>query len=83
MEKITLEIYLPAALQSYDIQAPASMPISQLTVLAANALSQLSNLLFSADESSVLCSYETGKPIDIDMTIWGAGLRNGSKLMLV
>ena len=40
MGKLTVTVYLPAALREYDLTIPADLPLSQLTPLAAKALSQ-------------------------------------------
>lgn len=83
MNKLLIEVYLPAAQKSFDLLIPADMKVSQLTKLAAQALSQLSGALYAADDDSLLCDRESGRILDINMTAWNLGLRNGSRLMLI
>ena len=83
MNKLQIEVYLPAALRSFDVQIPANMTLAQTTKLVADALSQLSNSLYSAHSEPLLCDRDSGEILNINMTAWELGLRNGSKLMLI
>lgn len=83
MNKLTIEIYLPAALQTFDVQIPADMKLSQITQLVSESLAQLSGSLYSADTFPLLCDKMSGKILNINMTAWELGLRNGSRLMLI
>lgn len=83
MNKLMLEIYLPAALKSYDVQVPADLQISQITELAARALSQIVGGLYRSDGQALLCERDSGAILNINMTPGELGLRNGSRLMLV
>lgn len=83
MNKLTIEVYLPAALKSFDIKIPANMRLSQITPLVSEALSQMSGALYSADAAPLLCDLKSGEILNINMTAWNLGLRNGSRLMLI
>jgi len=83
MKKLTVEVYLPAVLKSFDVRIPADMLLSQITPLVSEALAQMSGALYSADEVSLLCDYRSGEILNINMTAWDLGLRNGSMLMLI
>ena len=83
MKKIMIDIYLPAALKNYDVMVPADMRISQVSDLVAKALSQISEYLYSSENAPVLCDRRTGEILNINMTVWEAGLRNGTQLMLI
>lgn len=83
MNRLTIEVYLPAALQSFDVRVPADMKLSQITQLISQALGQISGLLYSADTIPILCDLKSGNILNINMTAWNLGLRNGSKLMLI
>lgn len=83
MNKLLVDIYLPAAQKSYDMLIPADMVLAQITKLVSSAVSQLSGSLYSADADSILCDRESGEILNINMTAWNLGLRNGSKLMLI
>lgn len=83
MNKLTVEVYLPAALQRFDVQIPADMRLAQITSLVSEALAQMSGALYSADAAPLLCDFESGEILNINMTAWDLGLRNGSSLMLI
>ena len=83
MSKLQIEIYLPAALRCFDVQIPADMKLGQITELTASALSQLSNSLYCVDSGPILCDRDSGQILNINMTAWELGLRNGSRLMLI
>lgn len=83
MGKLLINVYLPAAQKDYDMLIPADMRLSQATELVADALSQLAGSLYAADASAILCDRESGQILNINMTAWNLGLRNGSRLMLI
>ncbi len=83
MNRLLVDIYLPSAQKSYDVVIPADMALGQITALVSEALSQLSGSLYSADSSSILCDRESGAILNINMSPWKLGLRNGSRLMLI
>ncbi len=83
MKKLTVEVYLPAVLKSFDVRIPADMRLSQITPLISEALAQMSGALYSAGAVSLLCDYKSGEILNINMTAWDLGLRNGSRLMLI
>lgn len=83
MNKLLVDAYLPVAQKSYDLLIPADMKLSEITKLVSDALSQLSGSLYMADASAVLCDRESGRILNVNMTAWNLGLRNGSRLMLI
>lgn len=83
MSKLILDIYLPAAQKQFDVKIPANMKLSQVTPLIAAALAQMSGELYLAGTSSLLCDLKSGEILNINMTAWDLGLRNGSRLMLI
>lgn len=83
MKKVTLEIYLPAAQRTFDVQVPANAQLFQILKLTSIELGRLSDGIFEADEACALCDRESGTMFNINMTVWELGLRNGSKLMLI
>lgn len=83
MRKLIVEVYLPAAQRAFDLQIPSNARLSQVSELVGRTLTELSGGLYTADEASTLCDRETGEILNINMTVWELGLRNGSKLMLI
>ncbi|MDR0381654.1 MAG: EsaB/YukD family protein [Oscillospiraceae bacterium] len=83
MNKLLIEVYLPAAGRSFDVFIPSGLPLREVTALVSKALSELSEGLFVANESTVLCDRRTGDILDARMTAEEAGLYNGAGLMLI
>ena len=83
MSKILVEVYLPAALRSFDIRIPGELKLRQITPLVASAVAQMAWPLYSAGQQPVLCDRETGKILNVNMNPWQLGLKNGARLMLI
>lgn len=83
MNKVTVEVYLPAAQRAFDVQVPADSRLSLVTELIGRTMEEVSDGLYRADAAAVLCERDTGEILNINMTVWELGLRNGSKLMLI
>ena len=82
MNKILVEVKLPAAGLSYDMFVPDSMQIGTLTMLAASVLSRLSGGAYIVGEHAVLCEQKTGAQFNPDARIFETNIRNGTKLLL-
>jgi hypothetical protein len=83
LEKILVEIYLPAVNQNYDVYIPLTSKLHEVTDLLANAFTELSNGYFTASQDTVLCDKATGHLLDINKSVLELGLYNGSRLMLI
>ena len=83
MTRMTLEIYLPAAERTFDVQVPADARLGQVAELAAKALSGLSGGLYEGGEAPAFCDRATGELLDINMPVWELFLRPSSRLMLI
>ncbi|MDR1157978.1 MAG: methyltransferase [Oscillospiraceae bacterium] len=83
MNKLLIEVYLPAAGRSFDVSIPSALPLYEVTALVSKALSELSEGLFVANASTVLCDRQTGEILDAHMTAAEAGLYNGAGFMLI
>lgn len=82
MNKVLIEVTLPAAGMSYDIFVPDSMQIGTLTMLTASVFSRLSGGTYTVGEQAVLCSRKTGEPYDANARLFETDIRNGTKLLL-
>ena len=83
MNKLTVEVYLPAVLKCFDVRIPADMRLSQITPLVSDALAQMSGALYSADATPILCDLNSGEILKINRTAWNLGHRNGSTIKLI
>lgn len=82
MEKILVEIKVPAANIVYDIFVPESMQVGTMTQLVASAFSKLSDGVYGMTKDSVLCNQLTGRIYDSNLRIYETEIRNGTKLFL-
>lgn len=83
MEKVLVEVFLPAANTSYDIYIPLVGRMNEIVMLVSTVLSELSAGKYKADSSAVLCDAATGAVFDINRTVEELGIKNGSKLILI
>ena len=82
MNKVLVEVKLPAAGLAYDVFVPDSMQIGALTRLAATVFSRLSGGVYTAGDNTVLCDQKTGTQYDVNARIYETDIRNGTKLLL-
>ena len=83
MDKILVEVYLPAANKNYDVFIPLKSKMHEIVEMLSGAFADLSQVYFKASEVNVLCYRASGKVLDINMSAEELGLNNGSKLMLI
>ena len=82
MEKVLIEITLPAANLKYDLFVPDQMQVGTLTELAASVFSKLSNGMYIASPLAILCEKDSGKQFDPSHRIRDTDIRNGTRLIL-
>lgn len=83
MNKLLIELFVPAVNQTFDIEVPPDMKVHLVEHLLASLVAELSNAAFAGTEDTTLCHRHTGKPLDVNMTLPELGVRNGSTLMLI
>lgn len=83
MNKVLVEIFLPAAAESYDVYIPLDSQMSEVLTLVSSLLSDLSGGKYKATPDAVLCDAESGIIFNINMAVAELGIQNGSKLMLI
>jgi hypothetical protein len=83
MNKVLVEIFLPAAGKSFDVYLPLESQMSEVVMLVSTLLSDLSDGKYKANDNAVLCDAASGIIYNINMTIAELGITNGSKLMLI
>ena len=82
MNKVLVEVKLPAADIVYDLFVPCSMQIGTMTQLVAAVFSKLSKGVYCATPNSILCEQKTGKQYEANAYIRDTDIRNGTKLFL-
>ena len=82
MEKILVEVSLPAANLVYDLFVPDTMQIGTLTRLAASVFAKLSDGVYGASLQTALCEKGTGKEYNVNARVRDTDICNGTKLIL-
>ena len=83
MDKVLVEVFIPAANQTFDIFLPLKSKLHEVVLLLANTMTELSQGYFIGTEHTVLCSRNTGEIYNINTTVEELGFKNGTKLMLL
>lgn len=83
MNKIMVEIFVPIAEKKYDILLPTNIDLYTALNLIGKAITDISEGLFIMDTQTVLCSKEDGVILDINLSVYESGIKNGSKLILI
>ncbi|WP_068673720.1 EsaB/YukD family protein [Oceanobacillus sp. Castelsardo] len=83
MNKVLVEIFLPAANESFDVYIPVESRLSEVLQLVSSLLSDLSAGKYKATQDAVLCDAKTGMIFNINMAVSELGIQNGSRLMLI
>ncbi|ALC89391.1 methyltransferase [Bacillus sp. FJAT-18017] len=83
MNKVLVEIFLPATGQSFDVFVPLDSRMSEVLQMVSTLLSELSDGKFKASRDAVLCDAASGIIFNINMFVSELGIKNGSKLMLI
>ena len=82
MDKIMVELWIPAAELSYDVLIPRGSQLSTVQKLLVAAVSDLTAGKYQPQEDAAICD-RSGNILNIDMTVEELKLENGSKLMLI
>ena len=83
MDKVLVEVFLPAANQTYDIYVPKKSKIHEIIFLMGAVLSELSPGFFIQTSDLILYSQEKGRMLDINLSVEDHNLKNGAKLILI
>ncbi len=83
MDKILVEVFVPALERSFDMLFPVLSPMSEVLELVERAVTELADGRFIASEDTTLCYREEGSIVDINKSVCELGIHNGSQLMLI
>lgn len=83
MKKYLVDVYLPTAGEHYDAYLPAGKQIGEVTVLLVKIAESLSSSNYKGTVDSVLLNADDGKAYDRGITVYDAGIRNSSRLILI
>lgn len=83
MDKVLVEINVPAAGTSYDVFIPQTSKMSEIVQLVSKSIADLSGGKFKPDSSTILCDAESGSIFNINLSVYELEIKNGSKLILI
>jgi len=82
MDKILIELYVPAMGAVYDVFIPRKSKTHDVLFLLSETVEELTEGRYLPTQDVVLCR-ENGEILNINMSIAEHGLLNGSMLMLI
>ena len=82
MNKLLIEVYVPAIGDTFDVSIPDNAMVFELLPLITTAVTRLADGLFISNDA-VLCDGNTGVIHSYDMDVNDMQLKNGSRLMLI
>ena len=83
MNKYLVDVYLPASGEHYDTYIPAGKLIGEATSLLVSIVESLSDGNYKATSDTVLINAVNGEIFNRNITVYDAGIRNASKLILI
>lgn len=83
MDKVLVEVYLPASEKSFDVFLPLESKLYEVVYLLTNTMTELTEGEFSPSHDTILCNRHSGTILNINMTVEENGVINGAKLMLI
>ncbi len=83
MKKYLVDVYMPACGEHYDAYLPAGKLIGEAASLLVGVIESLSNGNYKGTADTVLINAVNGEILDQGITVYDAGIRNASKLILI
>lgn len=83
MDKVLVEIFVPVLNNSFDIFIPLQSQMYEVLEMIKKAVTDISEGRFMANPNTTLCYRRDGTIININLSVYELGIRNGSKLMLI
>jgi hypothetical protein len=83
MKKYLVNIRIPTSGSNYDVYLPAGKQIGEATKLLVGIAESLTNGAYSGTDEAVLLNADSGEPFERSITVYDAGIRNASRLILI
>lgn len=83
MEKVLVEIFVPVLGKTFDIFVPLELQMCEVLELIKKAVSEMSEGRFVVNDSTLICNRKDGTILNINLSVYRLGIKNGSKLMLI
>lgn len=82
-DKIIVDVFVPALDKSYITKLPLISKVSDVTQSLSKMIMDMPDNYYKTDDNAVLCFKDSGTIININLSVYEAGLSNGVKLMLI
>lgn len=83
MNKIIVEVRVPAIDKIYDVKLPRDIQIWEATKLINQLIITVNPSMYAMDDNAFLCNYETGRIYEVNKLVDEVGLVNGSRVVIV
>lgn len=83
MNKVLVEVYVPAINCSYDVYIPLESKIEEVKILIASAISDLTDCKYKQGREIILCDFATGKEYEGNARGFEKDIDNGTKIMII
>ena len=83
MEKILINLYVPAIDKSYDLFAPKDLNIASLVQMFSNSIQELSDGQYSISGFEMLMSKDPALLLHPDCCLGDYGMDDGSLLIMI
>lgn len=83
MERVIVEVFLPASGKEYDVRFPLDLNVGTVSGMISKALADLSDGAYLPSRSSCLAWRDTGALLDVTKTMRQCSVQNTSRLILI
>lgn len=83
MEKILLNIYMPAIAESFDVFAPTEIPVASVISIIVESVINLSNGRYCASNREMMMTYRPERLLDPDRTLADYGVKDGDRALII
>ena len=83
MNKVLVEICVPAIGDHFDIFAPIDIPLQDVTKVIADGIVELTNEKYVTSGCELLCMKEPEGLLDPSLTLEDYGVKDGMQLYLI
>jgi len=83
MDRIVVEVYIPAINRSFDFNVPAQCKAGEVTAELIRIMQTTQRHIGFDTENAMLCDRERGRAIPPDAFLSDAGIQDSCRLMLL
>lgn len=83
MNKVLIELYIPALDDHFDVFVPVDIPIKDLTKVIINGIVEITNEKYVPSQGEQLCMAEPSGILSPMLTLYDYGIIDGARLYLV